>query len=422
MKINYKEKTYNQVLMYRPKTFKNPKKPSRFFRFLLKFVSKFDLKETNFTYDIGEVANITKDEPILILMNHSSFIDLEIASTIFYPRPLNIITTTDGFIGKNWLMRQIGCIPAKKFILDVDLVRNMIYATKKLKSSILMYPEASYSFSGETTPLPDSVAKLIKLLKIPVVSVITENAFLRQPLYNMLNKHDVKVSAKAKVLFSKEDIKNLSIEEINKSLKEEFSLDYWKTQKDHNVLIKENNFAEGLERVLYKCPHCLKEGYIKTSKNEIICSNCGTTYKIKGNGELININGDTKFDSVSKWYEYERECVKEEIKNGTYKTEFIADLFLTFDTYKLFKVTDVHPLFIHDNDGFKLVDDEHDICFSLKPQETYSVYSDFYWYEINDVISIGNPNVQYYCFPKDKKISVAKIRLASEELYKITKS
>ena len=44
MKINYKEKTYEQVLTYRPKAFKNPKKPSRFFRFLLKFVSKFDLK------------------------------------------------------------------------------------------------------------------------------------------------------------------------------------------------------------------------------------------------------------------------------------------------------------------------------------------------------------------------------------------
>ena len=166
MKIKYKEENFESIISYRPKNCKKPKKPSRFRRFLLKTVSKFDLKETNFKYNLGDYSSINKNEPILILMNHSSFIDLEIASTIFYPRPINIVTTTDGFIGKNWLLRNLGCVPAKKFIMDVDLVRNLLYISKKLKSSILMYPEASYSFSGETTPLPDSVGKLIKLLKI----------------------------------------------------------------------------------------------------------------------------------------------------------------------------------------------------------------------------------------------------------------
>ena len=50
---------------------------------------------------------------------------------------------------------------------------------------------------------------------------------------------------------------------------------------------------------------------------------------------------------------------------------------------------------------------------------TYSVYSDYNWYEIGDMISIGDTKVQYYCFPKTKKDVVAKIRLAAEELYKI---
>ena len=166
MKIKYQEKSFEDILSYSPKKSKKPKKPSRFRRFLLKTVSKSDLKDTNFTYNLNDVSSLKIDEPILILMNHSSFIDLEIASTIFYPRPLNIVTTTDGFIGKNWLLRNLGCVPAKKFILDVELVRNLLYVTKKLKSSILMYPEASYSFSGQTTPLPESVGKFIKLLNI----------------------------------------------------------------------------------------------------------------------------------------------------------------------------------------------------------------------------------------------------------------
>ena len=419
MKIKYKEENFESIISYRPKNCKKPKKPSRFRRFLLKTVSKFDLKETNFKYNLGDYSSINKNEPILILMNHSSFIDLEIASTIFYPRPINIVATTDGFIGKNWLLRNLGCVPAKKFIMDVDLVRNLLYISKKLKSSILMYPEASYSFSGETTPLPDSVGKLIKLLKIPVVSVITENAFLRQPLYNMLNKHDVDVSANVKVLIKKEDINKLSVDEINNILKKEFDLDYWKKQKEQNVIIKEGNFAEGLERVSYKCPHCGVEGEITTKGNEITCAKCGVKYIIQPNGVLKSTNSETKFSSVSEWYQYERDEVKKEILNGTYKTEFDPELFLTVDTYKLFKVKDAHPHFIHDINGFSLTDSSKDLSFKLNPQETYSVYSDFYWYELGDVISIGNTDIQYYGFPKNSKISVAKIRIASEEMYKI---
>ena len=418
MKIKYQEKSFEDILSYSPKKSKKPKKPSRFRRFLLKTVSKSDLKDTNFTYNLNDVSTLKIDEPILILMNHSSFIDLEIASTIFYPRPLNIVTTTDGFIGKNWLLRNLGCVPAKKFILDVELVRNLLYVTKKLKSSILMYPEASYSFSGQTTPLPESVGKFIKLLNIPVVTVITENAFLRQPLYNMLYKHEVKVSANAKILISKDEIKTLSTKEINERLKKEFQLDYWKTQKEHNVIIKEENFAEGLERVLYKCPHCGTEGEISTTKNNIKCNKCGITYEIQPTGELVALNATTKFSSVSSWYDYEREEVRKEILNGTYKTEFDPILFVTLDTYKLFKVKDVNPHFVHDINGFSLTDEEHNLSFKLNPQETYSVYSDFYWYEIGDVISIGNTDIQYYCFPENKRVSVAKIRIASEEMFK----
>lgn len=52
-------------------------------------------------------------------------------------------------------------------------------------------------------------------------------------------------------------------------------------------------------------------------------------------------------------------------------------------------------------------------------RESYSLYSDYFWYEIGDVICIGNGDLLYYCFPEDKKVNVAKARLAAEELYKL---
>ena len=50
----------------------------------------------------------------------------------------------------------------------------------------------------------------------------------------------------------------------------------------------------------------------------------------------------------------------------------------------------------------------------------YSLYADYYWYEIDDVICIGDTEVHYFLFPKNKA-PVAKIRLAAEEMYKLYK-
>ena len=100
------------------------------------------------------------NEPCLILMNHSSFIDLEILANILHDRSYNIVATSDSFVGiMKWVMRLIGCIPTKKFITDMNLIRDMLYCVKELKSTVVMFPEASYSFDGTATPLPDSIGR-----------------------------------------------------------------------------------------------------------------------------------------------------------------------------------------------------------------------------------------------------------------------
>ena len=77
---------------------------------------------------------------------------------------------------------------------------------------------------------------------------------------------------------------------------------------------------------------------------------------------------------------------------------------------------------MHTNEGFHLTGCDGKIDYKLKPQKSYSLYSDYYWYEIGDMISIGDTKIQYYCFPKNQENVVAKTRLAAEELYKMVKS
>ena len=75
----------------------------------------------------------------------------------------------------------------------------------------------------------------------------------------------------------------------------------------------------------------------------------------------------------------------------------------------------------HGTDGFHLTGCDGKLDYSQKPSASYSLYSDYYWYEVGDMICIGNTEVLYYCFPKEGGDIVAKTRLATEELYKLTR-
>ena len=155
MKTTVVDKRYGDVIaLPQEKRFK-PMKQSMFFRIILKIASSFDLIATRFKSNKIGMERLQPDEPCLILMNHSSFIDLEIAASVLYPRRFNIVATTDSFMGiMKWVMRLIGCIPTRKFVTDTKLIRDMLYCLNDLKSSVVMYPEASYSFDGTATPHP----------------------------------------------------------------------------------------------------------------------------------------------------------------------------------------------------------------------------------------------------------------------------
>ncbi len=417
MKIKTREMAYSEVLKLKPKKHKKPLKPLFLLALVIRVLSFFELLGVRFSYKKIGMDRLAKNEPCLILMNHSSFIDLKIASALLFPRKYNIVMTSDGFVGKNLLMRLVGCIPTQKFISDSLLVKDIFHCVKKNNTSILMYPEASYSFDGTATPLPESLGKLVKKLGIPVVMIKTFGAFSHDPLYNNLQKRKVKISAEMRYLLSPEDIKVKSYEEVNSILKEQFTFDNFRLQQENGVKISEKFRADCLNRVLYKCPNCLAEGETVGKGIKLTCNHCGKVYELTEDGFMKAQNGETEFSHIPDWYAWQRECVRKEILSGEYRLCENVDIYMLIDTKCVYKVGD--GVLTHTKDGFSLIGCDGKLNYTQAPELSYSLYSDFYWYEIGDVISIGTPKVLYYCIPKTDKDIVAKTRIAAEELYKI---
>ncbi|MBO5177014.1 MAG: 1-acyl-sn-glycerol-3-phosphate acyltransferase [Lachnospiraceae bacterium] len=418
MKIATKKMSYDEVLKLPRLQHKNPLKPQLWLATIVHIVCASTLRKIKFSYTT-ERMEMVGDQPCLILMNHSSFTDMKLAYGIFYPKRLGIVTSVDamtGILGK--LMRLLGCTPTHKYITDLTLFKDMEYMLKTNKSSVLMYPEAGYSFDGCATALPRKMGVLLKRLGVPVVTVITEGAFHRDPLYNMLQIRDVKVSAHVKCIATAEEIKEKSVDELDALIAEAFSFDNFAWQRDNKVSIDVPFRADGLHRILYKCPHCGAENQMEGKGIHLTCHACNTQWTMDEYGQLSAKNADTVYSHIPDWYRWQRDCVRKELEEGTYLLDTDVDIAVQVNLDGVCMIGEGH--LTHDLNGFHLTGGDGKLDYSQSPVHSHTLYSDYYWYEIGDVIGIGDNEFSYFCFPK-KNVSVTKARLATEELYKMKK-
>ncbi len=149
----------------------------------------------------------------------------------------------------------------------------------------------------------------------------------------------------------------------------------------------------------------------------IRCDRCGVTYRLNEYGELTAEGGaETKFRFVSDWYAWQKECVREEILSDAYEADIPVSLYMLKDYRAFYEVGD--GALRHTPTGFHLTGCEGKLDFTQKALSTYGLNVDLFFYEIGDVVSIGNHEALYYCFPKNH-YPVVKLRLATEELYRL---
>ncbi len=160
--------------------------------------------------------------------------------------------------------------------------------------------------------------------------------------------------------------------------------------------------------------HCLAEG----KDTLLTCKNCGKEYTLTEEGFMKALSGETEFPHVPDWYAWQRECARRELQDGDYRLQCEMEIYALIDTKCLYRIGD--GMLTHTCEGFTLTGCDGTLHYTQAPDFTYSLNADFYWYQIGDVISIGTSRMLYYCIPKTGDIPVAKARIATEELYKMT--
>ena len=256
------------------------------------------------------------------------------------------------------------------------------------------------------------------MFEYPVVSLISHGHHLHEPVWNLI-KRKVPVKSVMTYLFSKEDLENLSLKEINEKIKEAFYYNDYEYQVNNNIKIKGDNRAKNLHKVLYKYPHCLTDYSMKSENNKLFCDNCHHEYHVDEYSRLNEKDGQTIFNFIPDWFEWQREEVRKEIENKKYGSTievYIDSLPNSTGYYRLGvgKLT-------HNENGFLLEATLQDEKFEVnKPVlSNYGVHVEFDYFGKGDCLSFSANDDTYYLYPLDQKLSVTKYHFAVEELYKL---
>ena len=84
---------------------------------------------------------------------------------------VNTVVSIDGYYRRPWLLELIGGIATRKFTMDLHLIKSINKVLKR-GDILSMYPEARYSPCGVRSYLPESLGKIVKMNKVPVVAVV----------------------------------------------------------------------------------------------------------------------------------------------------------------------------------------------------------------------------------------------------------
>lgn len=259
--------------------------------------------------------------PYLLFATHASMMDFPVMYTAVHPYNANNVVAIDAIrdVG-DWVMRRLGCIAKRKFVKDYYLIRNMKYAAEKYGDIVCVYPEARYSLDGCESFLPDSLGKMCRLMKIPVVVLRMYGNFVMSPQWNKDEQY-LPLECELELIATAEEAQTLPVEELNARIRKAFVRDDYAYQKENGIINANPKRAHGLHSILYQCPHCGKEFKMYSEGTRLWCAACGKSWQMTELGELEAEEGETEFSHIPDWFKWERANVRKEVREGTYRFE-----------------------------------------------------------------------------------------------------
>ncbi len=302
-----------------------------FYNFLRPLMKLWFHFQFHFTVSIPpEVAALKP--PFLLLPNHQGFWDPFMAGA-YIKSPVFYIASDAIFRYPlfKFFMGLLGAIPKQKAQSDLESIKNIL-KIKNAGGNIGVFPEGQRTWNGLTLPLIFSTTKLVKLLKIPVVTALFKGGYYSHPRWGIhLQKGEVELAYSLVLIPA--DIKSHSPEEIQTILTNALAFDEIEYQEHKRQVFIGKNPAEHLEQVLFMCPSCHEIDSMFSVGDTFACKECGYSVVYSPYRTFTSSTHSVAFSNIRDWDRWQQKEMEKYISDfRNKKTVILSHTHLSIQT------------------------------------------------------------------------------------------
>lgn len=239
-----------------------------------------------------------KDEPYIVVANHLTEVDMlmlggAFAEHMYFVAGEHLLRTKAGPKIK-WAQDPIFTY---KGAPSIDTMREVI---RKIRAghNVMIFPEGSRSFNGETVKLDSGIAKLVKTAGCALATYHIEGGYFVAPRWAYTTRTGP-MKGHIVNIYSSEEVRSMSKEELTDCINRDIYENAYETQRRNMYTYKGERLAEGLENYLVRCSCCGAFDSMVTEDDRFRCTECGQSGRYTPQGFLEGEG--LRFDSVYDW-------------------------------------------------------------------------------------------------------------------------
>lgn len=286
-----------------------------FIRLLITLYTKFVLK-----LKVKTIDPIPKNGPLFIVCNHGGYFDFLFTAAAVQERRLHFLCADYYFQNKTLgrILRGLGAIPKKQFYPDINSIASMMEVLRR-GSAIALFPAGQTSMDGTTTPISNSIARLIQGAGVPVAAIRIQGSYFTHSRFCRGATNIGRVEAEKRMILTAEQTRSLDEETIFQIICEAIEFDDFAWQRDTGVLFHGKQRAQGYENMLVVCPKCGDRYSYQAEGNHVCCISCGNSAQVGENMRFIPETGSSTPQDLQAWIELQREYIVEDISRKDFE-------------------------------------------------------------------------------------------------------
>lgn len=268
--------------------------------------------------------------PFIVVSNHGSRVDYVYTGIPMLPHSLNYVAGYNEFFRSHlaFVFKLLNVVPKRNFTGDINTIKQM---SRRIKNNgkVIIFPEGMSSISGHNQPIALGSGKMLKHFGVPVIYFKLSGAYLTNTKH-CLDERPGRVDVVVDMMFTPSQLKDMSADDIQKSLNEKLYHDDYEWNKTARVAFNgKGQMAKNFNDYVFICPKCHSEYSFETDGDSFKCNKCGNGATFNNYYDMIPLNENCVIpETPTKWWDAQRRyiyhnlilddnfCLKQQAKMG----------------------------------------------------------------------------------------------------------